>query len=213
MSEKVNLGKKSVTGNLVRDPKRVTPDNGIPLTVLRVIENHRVFDRDQQQWIDGESTGYDVAIGQDRLAKNALDGLKKGDLVTVRGQYSVDSYVTKRGEAGLNHRLWAHDVSISMFNDRLAQQDDISDTSRSVHEVTHDVSRGLSVGDQALQQELVNPSAEAQVGSGGGAWPPPTRAQQREIAQRQERVAESWAAVEQNYGAQHQSRGVSGPSI
>lgn len=133
MSEKIKLGDKTVTGNLAADPQVVVTQDGKRLTTLRVLENQRVFSREQQQWVDGETTGYDVAIGHARLADNALKGLHKGDRVTVRGEYQVSPYVNRStGEAGLNHRVSARDVSVSMFNDRMAEQDVSADLDQRV---------------------------------------------------------------------------------
>lgn len=89
---------------------------------FRLVENQRVYDRQQQEWVDGEPVGYDVAIRQERLGRHALNALHRGDRVTVSGVYQVSPYVHKRtGEPGLNRRIAACDVSISMFDDRFDQ--------------------------------------------------------------------------------------------
>lgn len=118
-NQKIKMGDTTVTGNLADDPREVTAANGRTFTVMRIIENRRTFDREQQQWVDGEKVGYDVAIQNDRLQQRVLHGLSKGDLVNVRGNYEISPYINKKtGEAGMNHRLGAREVSVSMFDDR-----------------------------------------------------------------------------------------------
>lgn len=118
-NQKIKMGDTTVIGNLVDDPREFTAANGRTFTAMRIIENRRTFDREQQQWVDGEKVGYDVAIQNDRLQQRVLHGLSKGDLVNVRGNYEIRPYINKKtGEAEINHRLVAREVSVSMFDDR-----------------------------------------------------------------------------------------------
>lgn len=288
MSENIRLGEKSVTGNLADDPHKVTTNNGRELTVMRVLENNRQFDREQQQWVDGATTGYDVAVGHERLADNAVTGLQKGDRVTVRGDYQVGSYTNRDGSSGLNHRLWARDVSASMFNDRMAapggernvgqrlhqdveasqQQERVDGVDRAesaghraavtsgfgaekavqttVPSVSQPTSESRVTHEQLFTQQINglptrpgrDPNVEQPANAGDGnrnadasrgyqayqrpgrvpvnadppAPPAPTPEQRREVADRQQRAAESWAAVEQGQPFQPQS-GLGGPSM
>lgn len=118
-SQKIKMGDTTVTGNLADDPREVTAADGRTFTVMRILENRRTFDRQQQQWVDSETVGYDIAIQNDRLRQRVLHSLSKGDLVNVRGNYEISPYVNKNtGEAGMNHRIGAREVSASMFDDR-----------------------------------------------------------------------------------------------
>src|SRR5690625_7609276 len=103
MADRMKMGEKTLTGYLANDPREVTIREGKAMTALRVVENQRVVDREQQKWVDGVAVGYDVAVLQVRLRDNALAGLAKGDGVTLRGNYEDSPYVIQRtGEAGLN---------------------------------------------------------------------------------------------------------------
>jgi single-strand DNA-binding protein len=118
-NQKIKMGDTTVTGNLAEDPREITTPDGRTFTAIRILENRRSFDREQQQWVDSETVGYDVAIQNDRLRQRALHSLSKGDLITVRGNYEISPYVNKNtGEAGMNHRIGAREVSVSMFDDR-----------------------------------------------------------------------------------------------
>lgn len=107
---------KTIQGNLVDDPKQIPTQNG-PMVVMTVAEQNQRFDRDSQQYVDMDPTYYDVGISREKLGQNVLASVHKGDRVSVTGNYAVEPYVSKKGEPGLNHRIWAEDVSASMqFN-------------------------------------------------------------------------------------------------
>src|SRR5699024_2211851 len=102
----------SITGNLADAPRLRQGRDGSSFVTMRVMENQRTFDREQQQWVDGDAVGYDVAVGNERLAKHSLENLAKGDRITVRGDVQVSPYVhPESGEPGLNRRMNARDRS------------------------------------------------------------------------------------------------------
>src|SRR5699024_12545826 len=113
MVDREKMRDTSITGNLTDAPRLRESPNGSFVT-MRIVENQREYDRVQQRWVDGESVGYDVAVGNERLAQHALENLSKGDRVTVRGDVQVSPYVHKEtGEPGLNRRMSARDVQVS----------------------------------------------------------------------------------------------------
>src|SRR5699024_5962031 len=119
MVDREQMRDMSVTGNLADDPQLRQGRDGSSFVTMRVMENQRMFDREQQQWVDGDAVGYDVAVGNERLAKHSLQNLAKGDRITVRGDVQVSPYVhPESGEPGLNRRMNALDVQVSLFVDR-----------------------------------------------------------------------------------------------
>src|SRR5699024_12203497 len=94
-TQKIKMGETTVTGNLADDPREITTPDGRSFTAMRILENRRTFDREQQQWVDGETVGYDVAIQNEGLRQRALHGLSKGDRVTVSSNYEVSAYINK----------------------------------------------------------------------------------------------------------------------
>ncbi|WP_221243331.1 single-stranded DNA-binding protein [Micrococcus sp. TA1] len=111
------MGKKTVQGNLTGDPRKVRTKAGQELVVMTVAENGRRFNEDSRAWEDTEAKFYDVAVDRAQLRENVLASLRKGDRVTVTGDYRVGAYATSTGQPGLNHRIWAEDVAASMqFN-------------------------------------------------------------------------------------------------
>lgn len=214
MSTKMKMGDRTVTGNLADDPREVSARDGRTFTAMRVVENQRTFDREQQQWVDGEAVGYDVAIQNDRLRQHALHGLSKGDRVTVRGTYEVGSYVNKNsGEAGLNHRIGARDVSVSMFDERFERGVDARVDSeprhREIHEQTwkeQGLAERASLSGRGTPPPPGVPEQTASVELGA-----PTPEQRREVAERQQRAAESWSVAQQQQ--QMPQQGFSSPSL
>jgi len=209
MVDREKMRDTSITGNLTDAPRQREGPNGSFVT-MRVVENQREYDREHQQWVDGSSVGYDVAIGKERLAKHSLNNLSKGDRVTVRGDVQVSPYVHKEtGEPGLNRRMHARDVQVSMFDDRF---DPTMDTVREA--------------ERSQEREVSTQSQERAPLDGPGTPPPPgppqqvasvdfgqpTPEQQREVAQRQHRAEQSWAAVAQQHHQHHQP-GLASPSM
>ena len=108
---------KTIQGNLVEDPKQIQTQNG-PMVVMTVAEQGQRFDRESRQYVDMDPTYYDVGISREKLGQNVMASVGKGDRVSVTGNYAVEPYVSKAGEPGLNHRIWAEDVGASMqFNE------------------------------------------------------------------------------------------------
>ena len=201
MADRMKMGEKTITGHLANDPREVKTRDGQALTALRVLENQRVFDREQQKWVHGNAVGYDIAIGQDRLRENALAGLSEGDRVTVRGNYEVSPYVNQRtGEAGLNHQIRAREVSVSMFDDRFDPSVVAERDASVVADVEHTADRAAEQewppGFSAERAPLDGPGTPAPPG------PPPVRPnlserELQEIAQRQQRMAAQQGAMYQ----------------
>lgn len=113
MSGRPRLGKHTATGNLVEDPVQREVASG-KLTTFRLADTPRFFDREANDWKDGETVFYDVAVKNARFGENVMASLSKGNRVTVAGNYEPVPFVATDGTAGLNHRIWADDVSASL---------------------------------------------------------------------------------------------------
>ncbi|NUP31054.1 MAG: single-stranded DNA-binding protein [Streptomycetaceae bacterium] len=108
----------TLVGNVVSDVRSATTLSGIPLATFRMAVAPRRYDRDTNQWTQGESTFYTVAAWR-RLAEHTLCSIDKGDPVVVTGK--------------LRARAW--------------QRDDRRHTSVEVEATAlgHDLTRGTSV--------------------------------------------------------------------
>lgn len=104
---------KTVTGYVATAPETVNTQRG-QMVAFRLAEPQEIFDRETRQYRDLDPIYYDVRIGREQLGKNVLESVDTGQRVSVMGKYSVEPYVNREGQAGLNNGIWADEVSASM---------------------------------------------------------------------------------------------------
>ncbi|MEA5456921.1 single-stranded DNA-binding protein [Sinomonas sp. JGH33] len=87
----------TVIGNLANDPElRFTP-SGSAVANFTVASTPRTFDRQTNQWVDGETLFLRASIWRE-AAENVAETLAKGMRVIVTGRLKSRSYETKEGE-------------------------------------------------------------------------------------------------------------------
>ncbi|WOC12331.1 single-stranded DNA-binding protein [Gordonia sp. MP11Mi] len=87
----------TVVGNLTADPElRFTP-SGAPVANFTVASTPRTFDRQTNEWKDGEALFLRCSIWRD-AAENVTESLRKGTRVIVQGKLKQRSYETREGE-------------------------------------------------------------------------------------------------------------------
>lgn len=87
----------TVIGNLTADPElRFTP-SGAAVANFTVASTPRMFDRQTNEWKDGEALFLRCAIWRE-AAENVADSLHKGARVIVSGRLKQRSFETKEGE-------------------------------------------------------------------------------------------------------------------
>ena len=96
----------TVVGNAVADPElRFTP-NGAAVASFTVASTPRMFDRQANQWVDGEALFLRCSVWKE-AAENVAESLTKGMRVIVQGRLKARSYDDKDG----NRRTsWELDV-------------------------------------------------------------------------------------------------------
>ncbi|MFD7995578.1 single-stranded DNA-binding protein [Streptomyces mexicanus] len=86
----------TVVGNLVEDPElRFTP-NGAAVAKFRVASTPRTFDRQTNEWKDGESLFLSCSVWR-QAAENVAESLSKGMRVIVQGRLKQRSYEDREG--------------------------------------------------------------------------------------------------------------------
>ena len=86
----------TVVGNLVDDPElRFTP-SGAAVAKFRVASTPRVFDRQTNEWRDGESLFLTCSVWR-QAAENVAESLTKGTRVIVQGRLKQRSYEDREG--------------------------------------------------------------------------------------------------------------------
>ncbi len=87
----------TVIGNLTADPElRFTP-SGAAVANFTVASTPRAFDRQTNEWKDGEALFMRCNIWRD-AAENVAESLTKGSRVIVSGRLKQRSYETREGE-------------------------------------------------------------------------------------------------------------------
>lgn len=77
----------SIVGNVATEPKQTAP-GGIPITSFRLAASQRHFDRATGAWIEGTTNWYSVSVFR-VLGDHALESLRKGDRIFVRGRLRI----------------------------------------------------------------------------------------------------------------------------
>ena len=87
----------TVVGNLTDDPElRFTP-SGAAVANFTVASTPRTFDRQTQEWKDGDALFLRCCIWR-QAAENVAESLQRGMRVVVQGRLRQRSYETKEGE-------------------------------------------------------------------------------------------------------------------
>ena len=87
----------TLVGNLTADPElRFTP-SGAAVANFTVASTPRTFDRQTQEWRDGEAMFINCSVWR-QAAENVASSLQKGMRVVVQGRLKSRSFETREGE-------------------------------------------------------------------------------------------------------------------
>jgi single-strand DNA-binding protein len=87
----------TVVGNLTADPElRFTP-SGAAVANFTVASTPRTFDRQTNEWKDGEALFLNCSVWR-QAAENAAESLQRGMRVIVSGRLKARSFETREGE-------------------------------------------------------------------------------------------------------------------
>jgi single-strand DNA-binding protein len=140
----------TIIGNLTSDAElRFTP-SGAAVANFTVASTPRTFDRQSQEWKDGDSLFLRCSVWREQ-AENVAETLTKGTRVVVTGRLKQRSFETKDGEKRTVVEVDADEVAVSL---RYAQAQ-IRRTTR-------------SGGQQAPRQQREDPWSSEPAGVGGG---------------------------------------------
>ncbi|GAA2383939.1 single-stranded DNA-binding protein [Streptomyces glaucosporus] len=105
----------TVVGNLVDDPElRFTP-SGAAVAKFRVASTPRTFDRQTNEWKDGESLFLTCSVWR-QAAENVAESLTKGTRVIVQGRLKQRSYEDREGVKRTVFELDVDEVGPSLRN-------------------------------------------------------------------------------------------------
>lgn len=87
----------TIIGNLTSDPELRFSQSGSAVANFTIASTPRTFDRQANEWKDGETLFLRASIWRD-TAENVAESLKKGMRVIAQGRLKSRSFQTKEGE-------------------------------------------------------------------------------------------------------------------
>jgi single-strand DNA-binding protein len=152
----------TVVGNLTADPELRYTQNGLPVANFTIASTPRNFDRQANEWKDGEALFLRASVWRE-FAEHVAGSLTKGSRVIATGRLKQRSYETKEGEK------------------RTAIELEIDEIGPSLRYATAQVTRaagggqggGQSRGQVADQPWSTPGSSNAGGNTGGDAWAAP----------------------------------------
>ena len=107
----------TIIGNLTADPElRFTP-SGAPVASFTIASTPRTFDRQSNQWKDGETLFMRCSIWRD-AAENVAESLAKGMRVIAQGRLVQRQYTTRDGDQRTVVELQVDEIGPSLRSAR-----------------------------------------------------------------------------------------------
>ena len=107
----------TIIGNLTADPElRFTP-SGAPVASFTIASTPRTFDRQTNQWKDGETLFMRCSIWRD-AAENVAESLAKGMRVIAQGRLVQRQYTTRDGDQRTVVELQVDEIGPSLRSAR-----------------------------------------------------------------------------------------------
>lgn len=99
-------------GTLTADPDLRFTKAGLPVCTMRVAVNDRKQD-EKGNWVNGDAVFFTVTSWR-KMAENAAESLRKGDLVVVNGRMKVTTWEDKDGKERTTQEVDALSLGLSL---------------------------------------------------------------------------------------------------
>lgn len=106
-------GDTTLIGNLTADPELRYTQNGIPVVGFTIAVNERKFDKDTNEWKDGDALFMRVSVWREP-AEHVAQSLFKGMRVFATGKLKQRSYEDNQGQTRTVIELEAEEVGPSL---------------------------------------------------------------------------------------------------
>ncbi len=103
----------TVVGNLTADPEMRYTGSGVAFASLTIASTPRTFDRQSNEWKDGEALFLRASVWRD-FAEHVANSLTKGMRVIARGQLKQRSYQDKDGNQRTSYELDIDEIGPSL---------------------------------------------------------------------------------------------------
>lgn len=99
----------TVRGFVATDPRLKKLENGTDATDFRLACSQRWFDREKNEWVDGQTNWFSVTAYRE-LARNSVSSIKKGEKVIVVGRLKVRTFTREDSTVGTYVGLEAQSI-------------------------------------------------------------------------------------------------------
>lgn len=103
----------TVVGNMVADAELRFTASGTPVANFTIASTPRSFDKQTNEWKDGEALFLRCSIWRD-TAENVAESFHKGDRVIAQGKLKQRSYETREGEKRTSIELEVEEIGPSL---------------------------------------------------------------------------------------------------
>lgn len=103
----------TIVGNMVSEPELRYTQGGDAVLSFRIASTPRVYDKNTQEWVDGETLFLTCNLWR-QPAENAAASLTKGMRIIVEGALKQRSYQTKDGEQRISYEIEVEEVGPSL---------------------------------------------------------------------------------------------------
>lgn len=103
----------TVVGNLTADPELKFTQSGVALASFTIASTPRTFDKQTNEWKDGEGLFLRCTAWRD-LAEHVAASLAKGVRVIAKGNLSQRSYETREGEKRTSYEFDVDEIGPSL---------------------------------------------------------------------------------------------------
>ena len=103
----------TIVGNLTADPELRFTQNGAAVVNFTVASTPRTYDKQAQQWVDGEALFMRCSAWREQ-AEHAAESLAKGMRVVVVGKLKARSYQDREGNNRTAWELEADEIAPSL---------------------------------------------------------------------------------------------------
>lgn len=142
----------TVVGNLTADPELRFTQSGAAVAGFTIASTPRTFNRQSNQWEDGEALFLRSSVWRDQ-AEHVADSLHKGDRVIAQGKLKQRSFQDKDG------------------NNRTSIELDVEEVAPSLLYATATVTKAQKGGGQSRGFPSAPPAATPQQAPASNAWP------------------------------------------
>jgi single-strand DNA-binding protein len=155
----------TVVGNLTADPELRYTQNGLAVANFTIASTPRTFDRQANEWKDGEALFLRASCWRE-FAEHVAGSLTKGTRVIASGRLKQRSYETNEGEKlnTIEHKIDKNGTSLRYATASVTR----AQSNRGVGGGSSSFGGGQQQSDDAWA-----PSAPAQPSGGGDVWNTP----------------------------------------